>query len=304
LKSRIDKDVSLATLRRDPAIGGAPPCGKLRAGSKLVLLGWAGACGKFQRTHRRGSHPHDSPTGIARTLDSLRRISRNFVPLAMQLVPLNDFLAHRLKSAEADVQSDLGRLDSTLPNALKNFRCEVQARRRRSDGAERFSVDRLIRLAVGGRIGAIDVRRQRNVADAIEHAEEIIHRIEAKMAFAEGSTPEDLGREFMRRFVGVAAEINPLAQSELAAGMNQRFPLRRIGSELPGQQRFDPATKEVFRGGILGRERLRARAAAMSEKARRQYLGVVKNQKIVGPQQLGKVAKHEVVEAVVTATEV
>jgi hypothetical protein len=39
LKSRIDKDVGLATLRGDPAIGGAPPFGKLRAGSKLILLG-------------------------------------------------------------------------------------------------------------------------------------------------------------------------------------------------------------------------------------------------------------------------
>src|SRR5664280_3094432 len=85
--------------------------------------------------------------------------------------------------------------------------------------------------------------------------------------------------------------------------MNQRFPLRRIGSELPGQQHFDSTTKEVFRRGILGRERLRARAAAMSEKARRQYLGIVKNQQIVGPQQLGKVAKNEVVQAIVTATE-
>src|ERR1039458_1769243 len=42
----------------------------------------------------------------------------------------------------------------------------------------------------------------------------------------------------------------------------------------------------------------------MSEKARRQYPGVVKNQQIVGSQQLGEVAKHEVVEAIITATEV
>ena len=42
----------------------------------------------------------------------------------------------------------------------------------------------------------------------------------------------------------------------------------------------------------------------MSPKARRQYLGVVKYQQIVGPQQLRKVAKHKVAEAIVTATEV
>src|ERR1035441_6248347 len=41
----------------------------------------------------------------------------------------------------------------------------------------------------------------------------------------------------------------------------------------------------------------------MSEKTRGQHLGIVKNQQIAGPQQLGKVAKHEVVEAIVTAAE-
>ena len=65
-KSRINEDVGLAGLRRDPAIGGAPPFGKLRAGPKLVLLGWASARGNFQRTHRCGSHRHDSPPVIAR----------------------------------------------------------------------------------------------------------------------------------------------------------------------------------------------------------------------------------------------
>src|ERR1019366_1808571 len=192
----------------------------------------------------------------------------------MQFVLLNHLHPDRLKRAEAYMQRDLDGFDSALAYALKNFRCEVQTRRRRGDGTERFGVDRLVTLPVRRRIGAIDVRRQGNMADAIEHGEEVVHRIEAKTALSESTAAHDLGREFMRRFVGVAAEINPLAQSQLAAGMNQRFPLRRIGSELPGQQRFDPATKEVFRGGILGRERLRARAAAMSEKARRQYLGV------------------------------
>jgi hypothetical protein len=85
--------------------------------------------------------------------------------------------------------------------------------------------------------------------------------------------------------------------------VNQRFPLRRIGGEFFGKQYFNTATKEVFRRGILGREPLRARAAAMSEKTRGQHFGIVKNQQIVGPQQLGKVAKRQVVEAVVTAAE-
>src|ERR1039458_3817066 len=139
----------------------------------------------------------------------------------MQFVLLNDFFAHWLKRAQADVQRDLGRLDSALAYALKNFRREVQARRRRGDGAEGFGVDRLVTLPVRGRIRAIDVGRQRNVANAIEHSEEVIHRIEAKVALAKSPTAHDLSREFMRRFIGLASEINPLAQSKFAAGMNQ-----------------------------------------------------------------------------------
>ena len=42
----------------------------------------------------------------------------------------------------------------------------------------------------------------------------------------------------------------------------------------------------------------------MSEKTSGQNLGIVENQQIVGPQQLGKVAKHAVVEAIVIADEV
>ena len=41
----------------------------------------------------------------------------------------------------------------------------------------------------------------------------------------------------------------------------------------------------------------------MSEETRGKHFRIVKNQQIVGPQQLRKVAKHEVVEAVVTAPE-
>ena len=77
------------------------------------------------------------------------------------------------------------------------------------------------------------------------------------MALAKSPAAHDLSREFMRRFIGLAAEIDPLAQSEFAAGMNQRFPLRRIGGELFCKQHLDPATKEVFRRGILDRETLR-----------------------------------------------
>ena len=199
---------------------------------------------KFQRAHRRGSDGHDPAPGSSRALDSLRGILRNLVPLAMQFVLLNHFFAYGLKRPQSHMQRDFGHLSSLLGDPLKNFRREVQACCRRGNRAQRFRVNRLIRLPVGGDVGTIDVRRQWNVADAIEHAEEVVHGIEAKMALAKSAAAHDFGREFVRRFVGLAAEIDSLAQSELAAGMDQRFPLRRMRGDLPGQQHFDPTTQE------------------------------------------------------------
>ena len=61
----------------------------------------------------------------------------------------------------------------------------------------------------------------------LQHPEEVVHRIEAQMALAEGAAADDLSRQFVRGFAGLAAEVNPLADPELAPGMHQRFPFHR-----------------------------------------------------------------------------
>ena len=69
---------------------------------------------------------------------------------------------------------------------------------RSGDRAQRLGIDRLVLLAIERRVRAIDVWRQRNVSDALEHAEEIGDRIEAEMALAEFAAGDDLGSEFVR----------------------------------------------------------------------------------------------------------
>ena len=219
------------------------------------------------------------------------RVRRNLKPLGVQLVLLDHFHSNRLKRSQSNMQGNLGGLDAALANALQNFRREVQARRRRGHRAGRLGVDRLILLAIFGCVGAVDVRRQRNVPDAVEDGEEIVDRIEAQMALAERPAPDDLGCQFVRRFVRIAAEIDALAQAELAAGMHQRLPFQRRSGELFRQQHLDFAAQKISCGRIFLRQPLRARAAAMSVQPRRQHLGIVEDQQIVGPQQLGKVAK-------------
>jgi hypothetical protein len=105
--------------------------------------------------------------------------------------------ADRLKCTEADVQGDLGGLNATLADSVKNFRCEVKAGGRGGDRSPLLGVDGLIALAVTGGIRARDIRRERDMANAIESGEEILvgifDRIEADVAFPIFSTSQNLG---------------------------------------------------------------------------------------------------------------
>src|SRR5271157_1118035 len=126
---------------------------------------------------------------------------------------LYDFLAHGLKRSEADVQRDLGSFDSALANAVQDVRREVQTRSRRGDRTQWLGVNGLILLPVGRRIRAIDVRRQRDVPNPFQHAEEIVNRIEAEMTLAKRAASDDLGREIVRILAGLGTKINPFPNS-------------------------------------------------------------------------------------------
>src|ERR1039458_7988838 len=101
--------------------------------------------------------------------------------------------ADGLESSQADVQGDLDHLDPTLADAVEDFRSEMQA-----SGWGRYRsalprIDSLIAVAIAGRIGARDIRRERDVADAIEHGEEIADWLKADAALAEFRSGENLG---------------------------------------------------------------------------------------------------------------
>jgi hypothetical protein len=51
----------------------------------------------------------------------------------------------------------------------------------------------LVALTIAGRIRASDIRRERDVADAIESGEEVVGRLKADAALAEFSARQDLG---------------------------------------------------------------------------------------------------------------
>ncbi len=69
-----------------------------------------------------------------------------------------------LEGAETDVEGDAGDVAAAHGEAAEQRVGEVQARRRRSDGAVVACVDRLVAVGVDRLVLALDVRWQRNVA--------------------------------------------------------------------------------------------------------------------------------------------
>jgi len=146
-----------------------------------------------------------------------------------------------------------------------------------------------------GRIRTRDVGWERDVADAIESGEEIVHGLndalglEADLALAEFGAGQDLGLQFV-----LLAEEEAFADTDFAAGANQAFPIVGIGGELAGEQNFDAAVEEITRGGITRADRLSMGALAAAIKPGRKDAGIVEDDEIAGLQKIREVAEQAI----------
>ena len=184
------------------------------------------------------------------------------------------FDAHGLEGAEADVQRDARDLDAALFELGEDFRGEVQAGGGRGGGASFTGVDSLVALAVFRRVGlglvAVDVGRQRQVADALERCVEVERGGEAKGALAELACCKNFGGERLGASVALAwkSSVSPgwtflagrtsARQSLWPSGVARRF----------GQQDFDVASG-CGRAGLRGEARRAWRTGAPAARASR-----------------------------------
>src|SRR5579862_1623554 len=129
------------------------------------------------------------------------------------------------------------------------------------------------------------------MTNSLHSREKIIGRREADVALAEFPACNNFGLKFI-----MVAEIEMLADGNLAAGSNQAFPLVRILAQLARQQHFYASVKKVTRLGILGADRLRPQASAPAIKAGGKYASVVEHDQVAGPQQLREFAKFAVLK--------
>ena len=280
-EARIDKEIRRGSSGEDGS----------RAAAKRV----------FEGANRCGADGNHTARNAESLIDSVGSLGRDGIRLAMNFVILHAFDADRLEGSEADVQGDLSGFDAALLDAVEDFRGEMKAGGRGCDRSARLGVYGLVALAIAGGIRARDVRREWDVADAIESGEEVVlalkDGLKADTALAELAA----GQYFRLQFV-LLAEEEAFADSDLAAGPNQAFPVVRFGRELAREQNLYTSMEEIVRGGIMRTDGLSALPAAIEP--RRKDAGIVKDHQIAGPQQFGEVAEHAIGVAAAGALQV
>src|SRR5437764_15076542 len=126
-------------------------------------------------------------------IDCLSAPITNLIALEVQRVLLDGFLAERLKSSEADMESNFNDLDTVGSDLVENLRREMQSS---SWGSCRALIARkysLIALPIGGPVFTTDVRRKGYVAQAFESREEVHDWMKAQSPLAILASLDDLG---------------------------------------------------------------------------------------------------------------
>ncbi len=129
---------------------------------------------------------------------------------------------NRLERSQPDVEGQVGNDDTPRADPLQNLGSEMQTGGGRSDRSALTRKDRLVTLAVQRLILTANVWGQRHMPQKLQPGEEIIHRREAKKAFAELAIGHDRS---LQSHV-------PLGRRE-GQLLTHRHPARRAGQRPP-----------------------------------------------------------------------
>lgn len=227
-----------------------------------------------------GSDGDDTAVFAEGGVDGGGGFGREGVALAVEVDVFDAVDADGLEGAESDVEGDVGGLDAALFEGFEYFGREVEASGGRGDGAGLLGVDGLVALAVFGAVFAMDVGRERDVADAVEGGVEVGDGLEADGALAMFAVGDDFCLET------AVAEADDFSGENFAAGAHEGepFPL----GELLGEHDLDAA------GGVMAG--LGVESGALAVEARGDDAGVVEDEEVAGVKEGGKVAEVTVGE--------
>ncbi len=202
---------------------------------------------------------------------------------------------HRLEGARAHVQGDESPLDALGGDLFQQRFVEVQACGGRGDRTGTFGIHGLVALTVSALVRAVDVGRQRHVADAVEQWQhffgeaQLEERVMARDHFGLAAAIDEDHRAFLRRLAGAHMGQHPVAVED---ALDQHFQLA-AGSFLAEQARRNhPGVVEhhqVTRAQVLeqvGELPVRQRAGWPIE--HQQTAAMALGQRVAGDQGIGE----------------
>jgi hypothetical protein len=127
------------------------------------------------------------------------------------------------------------------------------------------------------------------MAQTFKSGHEIRDRAESNRSLAKFAASDDLGFQATFAF----AERKPLANSDLAPGTHQTFPLKR-SLKLLREKKLAAASKKILHRWIVRCEWLCLLSASVPEQSRRNHTSVIHDQQVVGTQKVGKLPESEI----------
>ena len=237
------------------------------AGRNAALL----VGGRLERAQRRRADGDDAAATGTRRGDGGGGLGRDPVPLAVHPVRGQIVALHRRKRAGAHVQRHPGDGDTRRPQRREHRLVEMQSGGRRGDGAGMAGIDGLVARLVRGVGSAPDVRRQRDLAVAIEILGERLRSVDGEPE--EAVVARDHGRRHAARQVDRAAGARRMARAELEHAL--------VRAEHALQQQLDGAARGLDRA-----------------QSRLDHPRVVEDDEVAGGEEAGQVGERAVLDRV------
>ena len=215
----------------------------------------AGRNGRFERPHDGRSDRCDLVPLFLGAVDDTGGLVRYEELLGIHLVFREVLDVHRAEIAQPDVERYEGAVDAADLHALHQVFREVHAGRRSGHGALVAGEDRLVAFGVFGFDLFADPFRQRRFAHLEQRLLELLVRaVEQKTqrAAARSGVVDHFGHQKV-----VVAEVEFVADADLAGGIHQHVPEPQLAVEFAQQEDFDLGARFLLVAVQPGREDLR-----------------------------------------------
>ena len=247
------------------------------AGVSCGQVGIGGEGAVLQRANDGGTDGDYAATIETRGMDGLGGFRRQGIRLAVEMDFCKALNTQWGKGSKTDVKGDGDDGDPAIGNGVEYLRSEVKAGSGRSDRAMRPGVDGLIAVAVSRGVGAVNIRRQGHVTDAVKSGEKVGNGNKTESALAKFSGGNNLGVK--DRLIGCIGKDELIAGADFAPWANERAPVAVVMHL--SEQDFDEAG-----GGLTV-----AQVGPTSEKTRGQDTAIVDDQQVAGVKNLGQIGK-------------